>query len=86
MAKRIRQRRQAGAVGKAPMLLLFAALMLSCERKQAPRMPPDNPPRPHAAVITHPGPQSAVYSYTGRPASLYRPEAPIPVRRVKVHT
>lgn len=74
-------------IGRVPLVLLISSMLLSCERNPTPEIPPDNPPKPHGTVaVMQSGIRSAVYSYTGHPMPLYRPETPIPVRRATVRT
>jgi hypothetical protein len=74
-------------IGRLPVVLLVCSMLLSCERNPAPKVPPDNPPKPQTGAITgHAGMRSAVYSYIGHPAPLYRPEVPIPVHHTEVRT
>lgn len=78
-------------VGRVPVILLLCATLLSCERNPgSPAQPdraPDHTPKPQTGTIEQrPGVQSAVFSFVGRPAPMYRPEIPIPVRHAVVRT
>ncbi|HYD80438.1 MAG TPA: hypothetical protein VEC06_11570 [Paucimonas sp.] len=83
-----KQQRRRGRRDTAWLLAAIAVTLLSCERSPPlPNSPPDSPPKPQTgAAQASPALKKALYSYTGRPASLYLPDVPIPVRRAATHT
>jgi len=79
------------SVGRLPLAIMACLMLLSCERNPAPQIPPGNPPKPQTGAVQsardgHGPVRSAVYTFTGRPLPMYRPEAPIPVHKAPVRT
>lgn len=79
------------SVGRLPLAIMACLMLLSCERNRAPQIPPDNPPKPQAGMLQlqrdgHGPVRSAVYTFTGQPLPMYRPETPIPVHSAPIRT